>query len=322
MRAIEIDQFGGPEVIRVKDVADPGEPGTDQVRIRVAASSVNPVDNVLRQGKLRFVAGGRPPMRLGLDFAGTVEAAGDESGWSAGDEVYGFLSAAKQTGAWAEQLVTQGSYAGPKPGSLSMEESAGLALCGLTALQALRDRAGMKEEVPRRLLVNGASGGVGHLAVQIGRRLGASHVVGTASGQHLDLLRELGCDEAIDYRQEDVTRRTDGFDVILDAAARSTLAACRSALSKQGVYLTTRPGAQNMAEFTGTRVANLIGYGKRATFVVVKPDRKDLALLSRWADEHGLRPRVAAVHPLDQARQAVEALEAGGSAGKQAITIH
>jgi alcohol dehydrogenase len=201
MRAMGLRRYGPPEVLEALEVGRP-EPGPEGVLIRVAAAGVNPADCLLRSGGLRFLARQKMPFVPGADVAGVVEAVGPgATRFGVGDPVYAMLPNTAG-GGYAEYAVAAEGAVAPIPPGLTFGEAAGVPLAALTALQALRDEAALAAGA--RVLVNGASGGVGTFAVQISRAMGAQ-VTGTASGRNADLVRGLGADEVQDYTQEDIT---------------------------------------------------------------------------------------------------------------------
>ena len=321
MRAIEIDGYGGPDVLKLREVEDP-TPGGGQVLVRVEAASYNPVDTELREGAFDPVKAASFPQRQGKDFAGVVEAVGmDTTRFAVGDEVIGCLAATERGsgGTWAERVVTGVEHVGAKPAGLSWEEAAALPLVGMTALQALRGKGEMRPNAS--VFVNGASGGVGHLAVQVARALGAARVVGSASPEHLGFVRGLGVDEAVDYHDFDPAEHGDAFDVFFDAAAKLSFTAVRACLTDHGHYVSTRPGVRSGAEAAATHALGVVGYDKRAEVMMMAPDADDLALLKRWVEAGKLRVEVAETFGLDKYRRFVEAGEASEAPGKVVLRI-
>ena len=215
MKAVRIHAFGGPEVLRVEDVARP-VPAADEILIKVYASGVNPVDWVVREGgndALRAYL--TLPMTLGWDAAGVVEEVGSEvTGLQKGDAVYGEPNF-PGNGSYAEYCAAKASQFALKPKSLRFTEAAGVPLAGLTAWTALFEHGQLR--AGQRVLIQGASGGVGGFAVQFAKAKGA-YVIGTASAGNLDYLRQLGADEALDYRRHKVEDVVRDVDVVLEAS--------------------------------------------------------------------------------------------------------
>jgi NADPH:quinone reductase-like Zn-dependent oxidoreductase len=213
MRAVVIDRFGSPDVLAVRDWPDP-EPLPTEVRVRTAGAGVNPVDWKTRSGAGMSAVVGEPPLILGWEFAGVVDAVGlGVTRFAVGDRVYGFAHFPRPASAYAELVTAPSRQLAAAPESVDLLQASGLALAGLTALQILDDVADVG--AGDRVLVHAAAGGVGHLAVQIAKARGA-YVIGTASAPKHDLLRELGADEVIDYRAVDFTSATEEVDVVVD----------------------------------------------------------------------------------------------------------
>jgi NADPH:quinone reductase-like Zn-dependent oxidoreductase len=232
VRTVVYDRYGGPEVLRVDDVPMPS-PGTGEVRIRVAATSVNRSDwECLRGSPLYARLGGlRSPARqtLGSDIAGWIDATGKGvTRFQPGDEVYGDNLALK--GGFAEYTVAAASALTPKPAELTFAQASTIPQAGAIALQGTDGAA-----AGRRVLVNGGGGGSGSFAIQLAKRLGA-HVTGVDNAGKLDFMRALGADEVIDYRSDDFTRRTPPYDLVLDLVAHRSVFAYRRALAAGGRY--------------------------------------------------------------------------------------
>ena len=232
MRAVVYDRYGGPDVLRVADVPMPS-PGAGQVRVRVVATSVNLSDwETLRGSPLYARLGGlRSPARatLGSDIAGWVDATGEGvTRFHPGDEVYGDNLALK--GGFADYTVAAASVLTPKPAELNFAQASTIPQAGAIALQGTDGAA-----AGRRVLINGAGGGSGSFAIQLAKRLGA-HVTGVDNAGKLDFMHSLGADEVIDYRSEDVTRRTPPYDLVLDLVAHRSVFAYRRALAPGGRY--------------------------------------------------------------------------------------
>ncbi|MAF47569.1 MAG: NADP-dependent oxidoreductase [Rhodospirillales bacterium] len=212
MKAVQIDAFGGPEVLQVRDIADPA-PGPGEALIDIHAATVNPADWKSRGGSYADPAEGYFPHILGRDFSGVVRELGDGAeGLSPGDEVYG-VAVQGVDGAYAEAIAIDAGLVGLKPASISHDEAAALALTTLTAMIALEDTARLTSG--QKLLVQGGAGGVGSLGIQIGHHLGA-HVITTASPGNHDYVSNLGADEVIDYNSTDFTEAVSDCDVVFD----------------------------------------------------------------------------------------------------------
>ncbi len=320
MKAAVIDGYGGSDRLQIREIADPGEPGPGQVRLRVRAASVNPIDWKMRQGSLRIVMPARFPLILGFDVAGEVDAIGPEvTRFQVGDPVFGAVDPRSPGGSYAELALARDSALAVMPQALSFEEAAALPVAGVTALQALRDKG--KLAAGETVVINGASGGVGHLAVQIAITVGAK-VTGVASRQSLDFVRSLGALEAIDYEEEDFAGRDDAWDVVFDAAGTRTYQDCEPSLSRNGgIYVTTQVGPRSFLNGIFTGVAGLFGQKKRARWMTVKPVAADLAFLARLVEQGRLRPEIEEIFPLDRIREAHDRGERGGVKGKIVIRM-
>ncbi len=304
MRTVRQHELGGPEVLVVQEVERP-EPGPTEVLVRVAAAGVNPVDWKVRAGG-GFL--GDPPFTVGWDVAGVVEALGFGVTWLAvGDRVFGMPRFPREAACYAEYVVSPSRHLGRIPDGLGDVEAAAVPLAGLTAWQALVDTAGVA--AGSRVLVLGAAGGVGHLAVQIakGRR---AWVAGTASAGKHAFLVGLGADETIDYASEDIASRLRDVDVVLDAVGGDAGLDALPAMRDGGLLVTV----------SGSSVASLqeAAAGRvRVEGILVEPDRVGMEALA--AAE--LRPHVQATFPLERAGDAHRLGELGRTQGKIVLTV-
>lgn len=298
MKAVQFSRYGGSDVLELVDLPAP-RPEAGQVVIRSRAASINPRDWMIRSGRypFRFMLPKRPFV-LGSDVAGVVEAVGEGvTDFTPGQAVAAMVPSSDGFGAYAEQVAVRASSVVAKPEDVSFEAAAALPLAGMTALQALRDEGGLRPG--QRVVVGGATGGVGHYGVQIARILGASEVIGVCSEKNASFARELGCDRVIDYRKERYEEQLDGVDVIFDAIGRTGFARARRALAPRGVYVSTVPGASLVAQVVRTR---LWPWGQRAAFVGVRARGDDLRDLLGWMADGRLRSVVDRGEPLDQVR--------------------
>ena len=313
MKAYFVEAYGGPEGMRYGDLPDP-LPANGQVLVEVKASSVNPLDWKLRGGMLKFLPLGGLPRPLGSDLAGVVKGFGpDVSGFAVGDRVYGaaaiFLG---HPGAHAEQCVTKAKTLRRMPEGWTFEQAASLPVAALTALNGLRlcgDIAG------KTVLVNGATGGVGHFALQIAKAKGAK-VVAVCSGKNAPLAESLGADEVIDYTKQDVTAPGRAWDVFFDAFGQVGFAKAAPVLSDDGAYASTLPGPEEMLRSV---LGRLFG-GKQAVPANMRGEPEDYAELERLV-QGGVKPVIEQVFPLERAADAFAACEAGKARGKVVITM-
>ena len=320
MRAALIDGYGGSDRLAVRDFPAPGPPGPGQVLLRVRAASVNPLDWKIRRGSLRLVMPAKFPLVLGYDVAGEVVEVGPEvTRFQPGDAVFGGVEVIRQGGSYAELALARDSALSAKPEALSFEEAAALPTAGLTALQALRDKGELASG--EKVLVNGASGGVGHFAVQIAFALGA-HVTAVTSRGNLGFVRDLGAHETIDYEEEDFAGRDEPWDVVFDAVTSHTYPDCAPVLSPDGgIYVATLGGPRLMIWISLTALGGLFGQRRRARLVMVKYRADDLAFLSRLVAQGRLRPEIQEVFPLEKIHQAHDLSESGHVRGKVVVRV-
>ena len=312
MRAVEFDRFGPADVLEVRQVPRPA-PGPGEVLVRVAAASVNPKDTFVRKGRFARYSGKRFPLRSGYDFAGTVAEAGPGADLPPGTPVWGMLNG-WAAGACANYLAAGRDEVAHLPTGLSMAEAASLPLAAQTALQALRDHGGVRPG--HRVLVHGASGGVGSAAVQVAAALGA-RVTGTCSAANADLVRSLGAEEAVDYRERAAETLPGPFDTVFDVFGNLGFGRVRRMLAPKGRYVTTVPSRRNILDMILTRLS----WGRRASLVVVKSSRADLEFLGRLVETGRLRPLVDRVYPLDAVRDAHRHVETKHTRGKVVVSL-
>lgn len=311
MRAAVYDEFGGAENLRVTEVADPPV-GPDTVLVRVRATSVNPVDWKIREGYLQGAFPHHLPIIPGWDVAGVVEAVGPavRTGVAVGDEVFGYVRRDDvHQGTTAELVPAPERTVVAKPATASFEEAAALPLAGLTAYQALTEV--LEVAAGDRVLVHAASGGVGHLAVQIAKSVGATVVATGSAGSH-DWLRELGADEVVDYAAGPVSEQLASLggpvDAVLDLIGGDALTDAPAQLREGSIRLASVVDAATVAELGGR-------------YVFVRPDRDGLAALAALVDDGRLRVVVAETFDLDHVADAHRLSEEGHPRGKVVVTI-
>lgn len=307
MRAIVVESLGGPEVLKLAEVPKP-TPVPTEVLIRVQAAGVNPVDAIARSGVFPLLT---PPAIPGWDVAGVVEAvASGVNRFRVGDEVFGMPFFPRPAGAYAEYVAAPARQLARKPRGLDPVQAGGLPLAGLTAWQALVDIADVKPG--QRVLIHAAGGGVGHLAVQIAKARGA-YVIGTASRGKHELVRSLGADEVLDYRERDFTAAVKNVDVGFDLPGGDVGARTLGVLRRGGLLVSV--DHRHAALAAGAQAA-----GKRIAVMAVEPDHVGLEALAKMADQGQLRVHVGAALPLEDAARAHELLERGGTTGKIVLT--
>jgi len=323
MRAVVRDRYGSPDVLRLEEVGRP-DLTDDGALVRVRASSVNRADWYGLTGVpmlARPMMGGiiRPKDKLlGADFAGVVEAVGrDVTDLKPGDEVFG-----GRTGAFGEYVCVRNGVA-LKPSNLTFEEAAAAPVAGLTALQGLRDHGRLQPG--QRVLVNGASGGVGTFAVQLARALGAAKVTAVCSTRNVELVRSLGADRVIDYSREDFTRIGERYDILFDVAGSKSWSACKRVLEPHGTLVQAGGPKANrllgpLGHIARKRLASLPG-SRRWTFFVAKFTRADMNVLRELLESGQVRPVVDAIYPLGEVGDALRRMGEGHVQGKLVITM-
>ncbi len=309
MRAIVQDTFGGPEVLRLAEVPDPAPLPTEAV-VQVKAIGINPVETSVRAGRFPFV--GKPPIILGWDISGVVESVVPGTNrFAPGDEVFGMPLFPRAAKAYAERVAAPSRQLARKPATLSHSEAAALALAGLTAWQSLVEVAGVK--AGDRVLIHAAAGGVGHLAVQIAKAMGA-HVIGTASPGKHDFVRGLGADEVIDYRSIDFETVVKDADVVLETVGGGYGERSITTLRPGGLLVTIVDRLnRELAHKTSEA-------GRRFAGLTVEPDHAGLEALAALTEAGKLRVHVDRVFPLEQAADAHRFLVEVKPRGKIVLT--
>lgn len=322
MKAIVCRRYGPPEGLAYEDLPMP-EPKAGEVRVRVHAASVNAADWHFMRGTpfpIRLMSGLRNPKFpiLGADVAGRVDAVGDGvAEHQPGDAVFGDLSGCG-FGAFAEYVCVPEQALAPMPAGLSFDEAAAVPMAAVTALQALRDKGQIQEQY--RVLVAGASGGVGSFAVQIAKALGAE-VTALGRTEKLEMVRGLGADRVIDTTQEDVTRMGELYDLILDAAAYRSILAYRPLLRPEGAYVLV--GGSNAQLFQMMLLGPWMSKpgGRRLVMVMAKPNRDDLREVSALIEAGSVRPVIDRTFALSAVPDAIRHLESRMVQGKVVIAV-
>lgn len=313
MKAVVIQDYGSPEVLQSTEIATPTVK-PDQLLVKVHATSVNPVDWKIRQGLLKFLTGKRFPMVLGFDLSGAVVEVGSSvTRFQPGDEIYARL---KQFpgGAYAEYAAVPESLAARKPQNMTHQEAAAVPLAALTALQALRDQG--QVQAGHRVLINGASGGVGTFAVQLAKAMGAE-VTAVCSTRNLDLVRSLGADRAIDYTQTDFTQDSVQYDLIFDAVSKRSFGECRSVLKSSGTYIATLPSVGTVLRSLFTPLLP----GPTAKLIVATLSGSDLAQITQQIEAGQVHSVIDRTYPLSDLKAAHEFSQTHHAAGKIVITV-
>ena len=303
-------------------------PKDDQILVRVRAASVNPYDWHFVEGTPKIMramgVGLRKPkdIQLGVDFAGTVEAVGKNvTQYKPGDDVFG-----GRDGAFAQYVCRRavGSVA-LKPAGLTFEQAAAINIAGITALQGVRDKG--KVQPGQKVLINGASGGVGTFAVQLAKNFGAE-VTGVCSTRNVELVQSLGADHVIDYTKEDFTKGDQKYDVILDNVANHSLSECRRVLTPNGIYVLIGGGGVNEQGFVGAlgKALNAAVYSRfvkqKMGMMMADPSTKDLTLLADMMQSGKIKPVIDRTYKsLSEVPDAIRYLEQGHARGKVVITV-
>lgn len=318
MKAVVHDRYGPPEVLRVEDVERPS-PKPDELLVKVRATTVNRTDTAFRSAESflsrPFTGLLRPKQRiLGSELAGEAEAIGAAvGGFAVGDPVFGHLGAWR-FGAHAEYVcVPESAPVTTKPDGLSFEEAASVSDGAILALNALR---GANLDTGSAILVCGASGSIGTAGVQLAKHIGA-HVTALCTAKTLDLVRSLGADDVIDYRQEDFTKGGRTYDVIFDAVGKYPFATCRSSLKRGGVYLPT-DGLHHVLLSVWT---SRIGDTKVVFRIPPRYAKEDVLLLKELIEEGSYKPVVDRRYPLTQVVEATRYVETGQKTGNVVLTV-
>ncbi len=323
MKAIIYCDFGSPDVLKLEGIARP-VPDENQVLIKVRAASVNPYDWHFMRGVpyvMRLEAGLRKPAdtRLGGDVAGQVEAVGKNvTQFKPGDEVFGLCH-----GAFAEYCLGRSKLA-LKPANITFEQAASVPVAAVTALQALRDKG--KIRAGQKVLINGASGGVGTFAVQIAKSFGAE-VTGVCSGRNAELVRSLGADHVIDYTKEDFTKRAERYDLILDNVGTQPLSGFRRVLNPKGICVLIGGGGPNEGRWVGAMSRPIKALlmapfiSQRIGMMIADVNRDDLNVLRDLMQSGKVTPVIDRHYKLSDMPAAIRYLEEGHARGKVVITM-
>ena len=312
VKALVIHQYGGSSVAGIEDVPAP-VPGPSEVLVRVRAASINPVDWKVRAGKARIITGGTFPKVLGVECSGEIVRTGEAVRQFAPGMPAVLLAGVRRLGALAEFACASMDTVYPITGGIPFEQAACLPIAGLTALQSLRDHG--RIAAGRKVLVNGAAGGVGHFAVQIARIFGAE-VTGVCSGKNRDFVRELGAAQVIDYTNEDFTLGDARYDLIFDAVSSRSFGACRRVLTPSGVYVNTLPDRTLIAQLVTSFLP-----GKKARSMWVKPSVSDMAWMMEQIAAGRIRVMIDQTYPFGQVADAFARSEEGHVRGKIVISM-
>jgi NADPH:quinone reductase-like Zn-dependent oxidoreductase len=323
MKAILCTKYGPPEVLQLKEVERP-TPRDDEVLVKVHATSVVYSDMAFVRGKpflVRLMGSGLLKPRhkiLGVDVAGRVEAVGrNVKQFQAGDEVFGDLSECGR-GGYAEYVCARENALALKPANCSFEEAAAVPESAVVALQGLRDKG--RIQPGHKVLVNGASGGIGTFAVQIAKSFGAE-VTGVCSTRNLEMVRSIGADHVIDYTQEDFTKNGRSYDLILATAGYRSLFDYKRSLSPKGIYVVT--GGSMAQIFQPMLLGPWITMtgSKKMVNLSVRPNQKDLVFVKELLEAGKVKPVIDRRYTLSEIAEALRYYEEGHTQGKVVITV-
>jgi NADPH:quinone reductase-like Zn-dependent oxidoreductase len=324
MKAIVHCEYGSPDVLKLEDVEKP-VPNDNQLLVRVRAASVNPLDLTIRGPWLiRPILGMRKPKdtRLGVDYAGVVEAVGKNvTQFKPGDEVFG-----GKNGALAQYVcVLADRSVVLKPANMTFEQAAAVPVAAITALQGLRDKG--KIQAGQKVLVNGASGGVGTFAVEIAKSFG-TEVTGVCSTRNVDLVRSIGADHVIDYTKEDFTKTDQRYDLILDLVGNHSFSERRRILNPNGICVMAGIGGAGWHDGFAGRLAGELNAYVRSRFVsqkfiayIAQFNKQDMTFLADLMQSGKITPVIDRIYKLNQTADALRYLEQGHARGKVLITL-
>jgi NADPH:quinone reductase-like Zn-dependent oxidoreductase len=326
MKAVVYTNYGSPDVLEIREIKKPA-PNDDQVLVKVRAAAINPLDWHFMEGKpyiMRAMIGGmRKPKspQLGVDLAGEVEAVGKNvTQFKPGDEVFGTGHGA----AFAEYVCANKTKLVLKPANVTFAEGAAVPIAALTALQGLRDYG--KVQPGQKVLINGASGGVGTFAVQIAKTLGAE-VTGVCSTRNVELVQSLGADHVIDYTKEDFTKGSERYDVILDNVGTQPLSGFRHVLKPNGILVMIGGGGPTDGKWVGAMTrpikTKLMSpfVSQKMSMMLAEIRQEDLATMADLMQSGKVKPVIDRTYPLGQIREAMTYLEEGHARGKVIITM-
>jgi NADPH:quinone reductase-like Zn-dependent oxidoreductase len=308
MRAIVIHEFGGPEVLKLEDVPRP-TPAADEVLIKVYATGVNPVDWKIREGARKEKFPTNFPLILGWDVSGVIEEIGNDiKNFKKGDEVYSRPDPTRN-GTYAEYVVVKADQVSLKPKSLDHVKAAAVPLAGLTAWQGLFDHGNLQPG--EKVLIQGASGGVGTFAIQFAKWKGA-YVIATSSEKNIDFLKQLGADEVIDYKKENFEDRLRNVDLVFDTIGAQTQKRSLQVLKNGGRLITTvKPENEKDAEEKNIHIE---GY-------MAQSHPEELEQIAELIDEGKVSPVIGKIFPLEQAAEAQQLSKEGHVRGKIVLKV-
>src|SRR5215211_1237624 len=322
MKAIVYAEYGSPDVLQFKDVEKPA-PKDNEVLVKVHAASANPADWHLMRAEpflARLANGLLKPKntKLGADVAGRVEAIGSNvTRLQVGDDVFGGLTL-NELGGFAEYVCANEELVALKPAKLTFEQAAAVPLAAFTALQGLRDKGQIQSG--QKVLIHGASGGVGMFAVQIAKSFGAE-VTAVCSTRNLDVVRSIGADHVIDYTREDFTQNGKHYDLILAANGYRSISEYRRSLTSRGMYVMTGGAMAQLSEVMLKGPWISMTGNQKMVNLLAKPNQQDLSFLKGLLETGKVKPVIDRCYPLRETADAIRYLEEGHAQGKVIITV-
>ena len=319
MKTVYYERYGSTEVLELREIEKPST-SNDEILVKVHAASVQPMDIRFRTGTpllARAIAGlTKPKIKiLGFDYSGVVEAVGENiTSYYPGDEVFGLRNSENKSGTHAEYFTVTEKEIARKPHNLTHVQAATAGMAGIMALQGLRDHGEIKPG--KKVLLNGASGGIGTFAVQIAKHYGAE-VTGVCSTGNLEMVKSLGADHVIDYTKEDFTKNTDSYDVIYDIVRKNTFNNCKKALTAKGIYITTDMSPGLLIEMKLNSNPN----SKRSITMWGDVNGEDLEVVSKLLESEVIVPVIDRVYSMEEIVDAHMYIEKGHAKGKVILEI-
>jgi NADPH:quinone reductase-like Zn-dependent oxidoreductase len=312
MKVINCHRYGSVDVLQMEEQTAP-IPSANQVLIENKATSVNPVDWKIRSGKLKIKTGLKPPKIIGSDFAGVVHKVGSNvKDYRIGDEVWGKFDSFKG-GAYAQMILASPKNMSLKPNNLNFFEAAAMPNVGLTALQAMLNKANLQSG--QSVMINGASGGVGLMALQIAKAMNCE-VAAVCSAKNRALVESLGADKVLDYKHDDILQSLNAYDVFFDCVSNQSFFSVKKTLKPAGTHVKTTPDL-----FSALGVLLKPFKIKRPDHIMVKPNHQDLVQLKDWIENNQLKPIVQQIFKINEMTKAHQLSETGRVVGKLVINL-
>lgn len=320
MKAAVYEKYGSPDVLEYREVEKP-KITEDGILVKIFAASMNAVDWHIRSGTpfmARLMGGSAKTLFmkpkfpiLGADFAGKIESVGKNiEHFENDDEVFGTVKA----GSHAEYIRVSEKDVALKPVNMTYEQAAAVPTCGIMALQGLRDRGNIKPE--QKVLINGASGGIGTFAVQIAKSFGAD-VTGVCSTRNVELVKSIGADEVIDYTKKDFTKNGERYDLIFDVVGKSSFTKCKKSLKSEGIYVSTVFGLRHILRKFWASITS----SKKMIPYIGKPNKEDILFVRDLIEAGKVKAVIDRVYPLSEIAEAHRYMEKGHARGKVIITM-